>query len=103
MGELKKWASENSRFIKLSDGESFEGTFEGFAKSKYMGKEIIEYSLSGKTLSSSSGRLALVFDSIKPGTKVKVTRTGEGLKTFYDVEIAGKPTPKDDWPDEEVA
>lgn len=96
MGDLAQWAKDNSPFIKLSDGESVTGIFNGYEKSKYRGKPLIEYNIGGKILSSSSGRLANCIDSINQGDEIKITRFGEGMQTTYEVEMIKSIKPTDE-------
>ena len=90
MGELKEWAKSNSPFVKLDDGESLSGVYQGFKKNNFRGSEIIEYKIGEKLLSSSSGKLAMRMDGIEAGTEIKLTRFGLGFETNYEVEIIGQ-------------
>ena len=87
MGELSKWAKENSKFLKLVDGESYEGVYKGYKEGTNMnGDPTIIYKIDDKELKSSSTKLAEEIDKIAVETKIKITRTGEGLQTKWMVE-----------------
>lgn len=86
--DLKKWAKDNSKFIKLESGESFEGEYEGHKEALNMNQEpTIQYKIEGKTFNSSSGALAMTMSDIKIGTKVRITKFGAGMQTKYQVEV----------------
>ena len=91
MGGLKDWADKNSKFIKLSDGESCEGIYEG---SKIVVKdcfgeerEIVRYKIDGKTFDSTSMSLARQMDGIPEGQRISIAREGEGTETKYKVTL----------------
>lgn len=87
MGELGKWSKENSKFIKIGDGETFEGIYQGYKEGVNMnGDPAIVYKFDGKELKSSSAKLASYFDNIAIGTRVRIARTGSGLQTKWEVE-----------------
>lgn len=87
MGDLSNWSKENSKFIKIKSGESFEGVYEGYKEGVNMnGEPAIIYKFDGKEFKSSSAKLAESFDKIAKGTKVKISREGEGLQTKWEVE-----------------
>ena len=90
MGDLADWAKENSPFIKLADGESVTGIYNGFNKSSYMGKPLIEYQIDKKVLSSGSGKLASLMDKVSKGTEITITRHGNGTETTYTVKRSGE-------------
>ena len=90
MGDLKNWVKKTSMFIKLDDGESYEGVFEGYKivpSSLDPTKETVQYKLDGKFLQTSSKGLARAIDAVPEGSKVKITREGTAAKTQYKVEI----------------
>ena len=95
MGEGSDYAKRNSKFIKIGDGEFVEGIFEGrkFVVKDIFGeeKEICRYKIDGKTFDSQSGQLAIAFDNIHAGTRVKITRSGDGMDTKYLVENLSNP------------
>jgi len=86
---LDEFIEENSSFITLADGESIEGKYEGYeVTSSFFNpdKEVIQYKINGKVLSTSSVKTAKEFAKVKEGDIVKVTRIGTGNKTLYKVE-----------------
>jgi len=106
MGKLSDFAKENSRFFKISDGETIEVVFEGFTFGKSSfdpERNVVSYSLKtdeGKKIwNSSSPRVASFFDKISPGQTVRLHRAGEGTNTKYDLAIVEKGS-SDDNPDE---
>lgn len=90
MGRLREFAKENSLYVKLGDGESYEGIYFGFRESSYKGKPLIEYKLDDKILSSSAGYLAECMDQIPLKTKIKITRNGLAMQTTYRVFVDDK-------------
>ena len=87
MGELGDWANEQSKYIKLGDGESCTGIYKGFNKSSYKGTPLIEYMINEATLSSSGASLARTMDRIRIGENIKITRFGLAVETKYKVEV----------------
>lgn len=93
MGKLKDWADDNSTFIKLADGESFEGEYQGYAFALFKGKKVpcYEFLIKGKekSLTTSSYVLAAAFDeeqgTYKKGDKVVITRKGVDTETSYSI------------------
>ena len=86
MDSLKDWAKQNGKFVKIKDGESFEGIYTGFKEGVNMnGEPAIIYKFEGKEFKSSSAKLAETFFEIPLNTKVKISRTGEGLQTKWEV------------------
>ena len=88
--ELYREAQETLPFVKLQDGESFEGKFISVEKAVgYKGKETNEYTFLvkdiEKTLQTSSFSLlsSMVAAGIKEGDMVRITRNGEGMSTKY--------------------
>lgn len=93
MGALNEWSKKNSPYIKLKHNESYEGAFESakvIPDPRDPLKETVRYQIGGKCLDSKSGRLCQIFDDIKPGTQVRLTRQGEGTDTKYLVKELGK-------------
>ena len=88
VGNLTKWAKENAKFLKLTDGESYEGIYKGYKEGTNMnGDPTIIYKIDDKELKSSSTKLASEMDVIAEGSKIKISRTGEGLQTKWTVEV----------------
>lgn len=87
MGDLKEWVKKNSPYIKLEEGDSFTGIYKGYKESAYRGSPLIEYAIDDKVLGSSSNKLAMRMDGIKPGAKIKIIRFGTGPETNYEVEV----------------
>lgn len=93
MGDLKQWAKDTNPNLKLEDGETVVGIYQGYAivdDAFNPGKEKVQYELQidGKTKywKSGSGAVAMFFDQVPKGGKVKITASGEGMKRRYDVE-----------------
>lgn len=96
MGTLKQWAKENSNFIKLDDGESFEGIYQGYVFAvNQNGQETPCYKFKTtdgkqKMLQSQNKALCDAFDeesgTFKKNDSVKITRRGLDKNTRYEVE-----------------
>lgn len=92
---LKQWAKENSKFLKLEDGESVDLKYMGYVMSLNKdGDEIPAFKFQTKEgkikiLQSRSGNLCAKFDEtegeFKKGDTVTLTRKGLGQQTTYDV------------------
>ena len=48
-------------------------------------KEVMRYTIDGKTFDSTSCKLAEDMDAIIGGQRVRISRTGEGTETRYEV------------------
>ena len=94
MGKLKKWAQDNSEWLRIADGEK--------VVVKYLGYKIVPnrfdddqetvryvFDVDGieKKFESRAFALAETFDGIKEGTVVSLTRKGEGGNTKYEVGV----------------
>jgi hypothetical protein len=90
MGELKDWGMKNSKFLRFSDGDSYEGIFQGhklIVKDSFgEEKEVVRYKIDGRTFDSQSISLADQMDSIQIGDKIRLTRFGAGTDTKWSVE-----------------
>jgi len=102
MGALTKWAQDNSPFLKIPEGEYVSVIYRGYKEvedQRNPGEMKIRYilELNGKAkwFESRSGRIAMIFDSIVEGQEVVITKTGEGNKTRYEVEVPGKEKEKE--------
>jgi len=85
---LKEWANSNNKYITIADGQTVEAVFEGakIGQSTFdSSKETVSYKLSGKIFNSASTGLAETMDSIPVGTRISITKKGEGIKTKYIV------------------
>lgn len=107
MGKLNDFAKENSRFFKISDGESIEAVFEGFTIGKSSfdpERNVVSYTLKtdeGKKIwNSSSPRVASFFDKVSPGQTVRIHRSGEGTNTKYDLTTVENTGSEDGQPEE---
>ncbi len=94
MGELSKFAQQNSRFLKIEEGQTIRAAFVSFkfAKSYFNpDKDVVSYTLKtsegNKVWNTSSGKTAEFFDKVKPGQIVSITRHGSGNNTKYDLAI----------------
>ena len=93
MGKLRAWADDQRDYIKMKDGDSIIVEFLGF---KIVPgrldpeKKVIRYTFGIddkiKTFDSQSTALADLMDEIEEGQVVKITKTGEGFDTKYEVE-----------------
>ena len=97
MGQLAKWAQDNSPFLKIPDGGEVTVIYRGFKEvedQRNPGEMKIRYILEldgrPKWFESKSGRIALIFDTIEEGEEVVISKTGEGFKTRYEVEVPGR-------------
>ena len=95
MGKLAEYAKNASQFVKLADGESIEVVFKAFkiVPNKFdTEKDTVRYYFlvdGGKEKEWENGAayVADFFDGVKEGEPVKITRTGEGNKTKYTLEL----------------
>jgi hypothetical protein len=101
MSDLNSFIKNNQKFFKLQDGESSICTYMGYS----IGinrfdpeKEVANYKLkpqdSEKAIFWGCGRMdvAMAFNQIKPGTLVKITRTGaDKSNTSYKIEKVNAP------------
>jgi len=86
--DLKNWSKENAKYIKIKDGESYEGIYKGCKPGVNMnGDPAVVYNFDGKEFKSSSTVLADIFAGIPEETKVKVSRIGDGLQTRWTVTL----------------
>jgi hypothetical protein len=108
---LNDFVKDNSKFIRLDDGESFEGTFKSFkvVSSQFdPEKETVVYKLAyldGKESfwQTSSVRVAKLFSKFKGGEIVKITRHGKGNETKYEISSPDIKIEKEEiGPDDEV-
>jgi len=101
---LDKYARENSKYLMLTDGETFEGTYIGYkiVPSRFdPDKETVIYGLkytTGETTNfqSSSTFVAKTLSKLSDGDTVKITRKGTGTNTKYTITspaLAVAPTP----------
>lgn len=86
-------ANKKSNFISLDDGESFVGEFVGVEKTTGQFGEVNSYTFlidgEQKILNSKSfGLLRGLAEKAVEGDKVKITKTGQGFKTKWQVELA---------------
>jgi len=90
MSDLKKFADSRSQFLRFGEDGAIEGVFEGakiIIKDSFgEQKEVVRYTIDGKFLDSQSASLALQMDGIPPGTRIRITRTGQGTRTKYKVQ-----------------
>jgi hypothetical protein len=106
--EMKAWAKNNNRFLRLADGESITAVLKG-AKSilkdfKGQEKEVIRYSLitdEGKEKIFENGSIKLVnIMSDMMGKKITIIRHGEGTDTRYEIKEVSTNSDKVSSPDE---
>ena len=86
----KDFAKRNSSFIKFDEHGVIEGVFKGMKSvlKEVFGeeKEVMRYKIDDKTFDSQSTRLAELMDAVSIGSMVKITKTGQGMDTKYEVE-----------------
>ena len=108
---LNEFVKDNSKFLKIDDGETFEGNYLGYkvATSQYdPDKEVVIYQLEfpdGKKVFWQTGSTAVarVISNFKGGEKIKITRHGTGTGTKYDISSPDVVISKDELtPDEEI-
>lgn len=93
MGKLKDFAFRTSEYLKIKDGEPVILELvksEVFIDHENEDREKVRYTFSvegiEKKLESQSIGLAEKMDDIKSGEVVKITRSGTGRNTKYEVE-----------------
>ena len=90
---LNDFVKDNSKFLRLSDKESFEGVYKGYKVGPSHfdpEKETVNYKLAyddGKAVffQTASVAVAKIFGKMKGGEKIKITRHGAGTKTQYKI------------------
>lgn len=107
MGELSKWARENSEFLKVAENEAVHVIYLGFkiVPSRFdPKKEKVQYRVEvggqEKLFESSASGVALAFDAIKEGSEVLIGRTGTGNNTKYTIELIPQRKKEDVEPEE---
>lgn len=91
---LNDFVKDNSKFLKLEDGETFKGRYMAFkvTTSKFdPEKETCVYKLAfedGKEVyfQTASVAVARTFSKFTGGEKVSITRHGTGNKTSYEIK-----------------
>lgn len=106
MGIGRNYAKKHSKFISFDEDGIIEGVFNGMKpivkESFGEEKEVMRYKIDDKTFDSQSAGLAIQMDDVKPGQRIKITKTGAGMETKYVVSIInGTPQSTNDWPEEE--
>lgn len=111
MKSLNDYVKDNSKFLRLGNGEVFEGTYVAY---KITGdkfnpeKETVIYKLKyqdGKDIyfQTASVGVAKIFGKFTGGEKIRIKREGEGTNTKYhitspDIQV----TPDELEPDQEI-
>ena len=91
MKNLNDFVRDNSKFLRLTDGESFEGYYKGYTVTQSQfdpEKETVVYKLAyddgkGVFFQTASIAVAKTFGKMKGGEKIRITRKGSGTKTQY--------------------
>ncbi len=101
MKDLNQFVKDNQKFLKLGDGDTFVGKFLSYSVGINRfdpEKEIVNYKFQykddEKTVFWGTGRMdvAMSFSKIKPGTMIKITRTGSDKNnTSYKIESYNGP------------
>lgn len=95
MKSLKDYARDNSKFVKIRDGESLDLIYQGYSYTKSEDdpdKENVLYEVNyldqpGKKFywKTSSVFVAASLSEFQPGQIFKVSRTGDGKNTRYKI------------------
>ena|SRR3990167_8628917 len=93
MSSLDDFIKKNSKFLKLGEGESFEGIYEAHKTSPSTfdpEKETVVYTLrymDGHKIfwQTSSVKVARFISKLDPGNKLKIKRIGTGTNTKYEI------------------
>lgn len=108
---LNDFVKDNSKFLRLANGESFEGVYRGYKITSNQfdpEKETVVYKLEytdGKPafFQTASVAVARVLGKFKGGETVKIVRHGEGTKTKYEIKSPDiQITEEEMQPDEDV-
>lgn len=91
---LNDYVRDNSKFLRLANGESFKGSFVGYKVTTNTfdpEKEIVVYKLKyddGKEVfwQTASTAVARAFSKLKGGEVIQITRHGEGNATKWDIK-----------------
>jgi len=101
MTDLKKWAGKHRRYVKMVEGKALYCQlikYEEFVDKENEDREKIRYFLNvdgdEKLLESQSVGLAENMAKIKPTDWIKLTRTGKGRSTRWEVEKVDPPGDK---------
>jgi hypothetical protein len=93
MGDLKKWADDQSPYVRLIDGDSIVAKYMGYEiiPNKFDAKKkSVKYTLivegEEKYFESGASSVAYQFDEIEEGAMVKISRSGDGPSTTYKVK-----------------
>jgi len=94
---LDEYAKSKSNFVSIKAGESYSCVYKGykFIEKDSFGetKEYARYLLEDledkqvRNLDSQSASFADQMSEVKEDSKIKITRTGEGMDTKYEVEV----------------
>ena len=90
---LNDYVKDNSKFLRLEDGETFDGFYSAY---KVVGskfdpeKETVVYKLryeDGKEIyfQTASVAVAKIFGKFKGGEKIRIKREGSGTQTKYHI------------------
>lgn len=109
---LSQFVKDNSKFLRLGDGECFDGVYVGykittnnFDPDKEMVVYKLKYADDGKEVfwQTASCAVARLFSKFKGGEKIIIKRHGDGTKTKYEIKSPDVQISKDELePDEEV-
>lgn len=101
MVDLKKWAFGHRIYLKLESNKPVTCKlvdYEAFVDEEQESRDKIRYHLevdgNRKILESQSTQLAEEMAKVKKGEWIKLTRSGKGRQTSYEVEVL--PTPEED-------
>jgi hypothetical protein len=95
MGELAKWAQENSPFLRIPDDGEVRVLYRGFKvvedtrdPSKTKIRYIVEFEGKQKWFESAAGRVAMVMDTVGEGEEIIIKKEIVGGKAKYSVRKA---------------
>jgi len=94
---LGEYAKGKSTFVSIKAGESYSCIYKGykfiekdsFGETKEYARYLLEDLEDGvvRSLDSQSAKFATDMDGVEEGSKVNISRIGEGMETKYSVEV----------------
>jgi len=97
MGELSKWAQENSPYLKIPDNDSVIVVYKGFKiveDPRNPGKTKIRYTVEldgmDKWFESASARISMIMDTFLEGDLIEIKKSVENNQVRYEVKAPEK-------------
>lgn len=90
MGELADWAKGTEQFFTISDGETFEGVYQDYFRTRCSHdptKKTVCYKFDNKFWFCKSKEFAEEMDLIPKNTKLRIKREGKAYNTKYYIEV----------------